>query len=286
MKIHAISTGYVKITENWRVGQGSGLVRLANSLFDRRFTEWLPIYVWIIEHPEGLVVIDTGIPADANAPVWFPPFMPLMRRAAPFEMTPEQEIGPQMDRLGLDPDAVRWVIMTHLHQDHDGGMHHFPNAEFLVSRQEWEAATGFGGRMGGYLNFRWPEWLRPTLIDFEDGPHGPFSGQHIVTESGDLRLVPTPGHSTGHLSAILKEGNRSIFFAGDISYTEQLLLDGQLDGVGFDQERHRATYANVLTYAAKEPIVYLPSHDPESENRLNRRQIVETARSTIKIDAL
>ena len=278
MKIHAISTGYVKITENWRIGKGKGVGRLANALFDRHFTDWLPIYVWVIEHPEGLIVIDTGIPADANAPLYFPPFMPLMRRAAPFKITPEQEIGPQMRQLGLDPEAVRWVIMTHLHQDHDGGMHYFPNAEFLISRQEWDAATGFGGRMGGYLNFRWQEWLRPTLVDFADGPHGPFAGQHIVTEAGDLRLVPTPGHSVGHLSVILKEGNHALFFAGDVSYTEQLLLDRQFDGVGFSPEQHRATYANILAYAADQPIVYLPSHDPECEVRLAGRQLLAVNR--------
>ncbi|MDX1638699.1 MAG: hypothetical protein R3281_12065 [Balneolaceae bacterium] len=76
MIIHAIETGKVKITKNWRTGRGDAAKRLINTLFDSEFTEWLPIYVWVIEHSEGLIVIDTGIPADANKRIWFPPFMP------------------------------------------------------------------------------------------------------------------------------------------------------------------------------------------------------------------
>jgi len=51
MQIHAISTGAVKITQSWRVGRGAGIRRLAHTLFDRQFTDWLPIYCYVIEHP-------------------------------------------------------------------------------------------------------------------------------------------------------------------------------------------------------------------------------------------
>src|SRR5829696_5675892 len=115
MNVHLISTGQVKITQNWREGKGSGVLRLANTLLDRRFTDWLPIYCAVIEHPEGLMVIDTGISGDANAPVYFPPHIRLVQRAAPFQITPEQEIGAQMRARGLNPADVRWVVLTHLH---------------------------------------------------------------------------------------------------------------------------------------------------------------------------
>ena len=167
MNVFAIETGKVKITKNWRVGRGEGVMRMINTIFDSQFTEWLPIYVWIIEHPEGLIMIDTGIPADANKRIWFPPFMPLLQRAATFQMTAEQEVGPQLGLLGIAPEDVRWVVLTHLHQDHDGGLQYFPHAEFIVSKAEWTAATGFKGRMNGYLNQRWPEWFQPTVVNLD-----------------------------------------------------------------------------------------------------------------------
>ncbi len=134
--------GQVQITQNWRKGQGEGIRRLANTLFDQNMTEWLPIYCYVIEHPEGLIVVDTGIVSTANTPVYFPPWMRLVQRAARFRIEPEQEIGPQMAAGGLSPQDVRWVVLTHLHQDHDGGLQYFPQAEFIISRLEWQAARG------------------------------------------------------------------------------------------------------------------------------------------------
>ena len=64
---------------------------------------------------------------------------------------PEQEIGPQLERLGIRPGDVRWVVMTHLHTDHAGGLHHFPDNEILVSRAELEYASGLRGRLRGYV---------------------------------------------------------------------------------------------------------------------------------------
>ena len=274
MNIFAIETGTVKITKNWLVGRGDGIKRLANTLFDSEFTDWLPITVWVIEHPEGLIVIDTGIPADANKRIWFPPFMPLVQRAAKFDMTPEQEVGPQLRRRGLSPDDVRWVVLTHLHQDHDGGLSHFPNAEFIVSQKEWAAATGFSGRMNGYLNQRWPVWFQPRLVDFDEAPIGPFFGRQTLTRAGDVHLVPTPGHSPGHLSVILVEGNQSIFFAGDASYSEDLLITGTVDGIGPDPQTQRQTHRQILAYVEKNPTIYLPSHDPDSKKRLENRAVI------------
>jgi glyoxylase-like metal-dependent hydrolase (beta-lactamase superfamily II) len=271
MKIHPIETGKVKITRSWQVGQGDGIRRLVNTLFDSKFTEWLPIYVWLIEHPEGFILIDTGISANANDRIWFPPFMPLIQRAAKFSITPEQEIDQQLQKLGFSANDVRWVLLTHLHQDHDGGLHHFPQAQFLVSEQEWTAAYGFKGRLNGYLNHRWPSWFRPQLIHFEERPFGPFSSHYSVTEADDVYLVPTPGHSPGHLSVIVREGDRSFFFAGDTSYTEDLLIAGKVDGIGADPRAQQETHQRILAYAGERPTIYLPSHDPHSKARLDGR---------------
>jgi hypothetical protein len=65
MNIHAIQTGTVAITTAWREGVGHGRRRLLHTLLDRDWTEPLPIYAFAIEHPEGVIVVDTG---EAPAP--------------------------------------------------------------------------------------------------------------------------------------------------------------------------------------------------------------------------
>lgn len=274
MHIHAISTGTVRITESWRVGHGSYPARLLRTLADQRLTEALPIWCYIVEHPEGLIVVDTGIPANANDRVWFPPHMPLVQRAAPFQISGEhEEIGPQMRAKGLSPEDVRWVILTHLHQDHEGGLRHFPNAEFVVSRAEWAAAQGLKGRMMGYLNYRWPQAFMPTQVDFAE--HDPFfAGRYTLTQAGDVYLVPTPGHSRGHLSVIIENGDNTLFVAGDASYSQDLLLANALDGVSMNTAAAQATHRRILAYARQTPTVYLPAHEWDAQRRLSNQEIL------------
>lgn len=275
MNIHAISTGRVKITKSWQKGRADDSMRLTHTLFDNHFTDWLPIFCFAIEHPEGLIVVDTGIPVDANKPIWFPPWIRLIQRAAIFdEMTPEEEIGPQLQKRGLSPKDVRWVVMTHLHQDHEGGLHHFPNAEIVIDKSEWNVAIGLAGRLGGYLNQRWPKWLSPTLVDFNDGAYHAFAKSQSLTKRADVRLVPTHGHSAGLMSVIVEEGNHAIFFAGDSSYTQQLMLDQQIDGVAPNVQEMQQTLQRIREFVQATPTVYLPTHDPESGKRLVERKVI------------
>ena len=146
MKIHAIQTGTVAITTKWREGVGRGRLRLVNTLLDREWTEPLPIYAFAIEHPEGVIVFDTGESARASQPGYFPGWHPGVRAFREW-VEPEQEIGPQLERLGIRPGDVRWLVMTHLHTDHAGGLHHIPATETLVTRTELEFASGLGGRL-------------------------------------------------------------------------------------------------------------------------------------------
>jgi N-acyl homoserine lactone hydrolase len=266
--IHALTTGYVSITENWVNGKGNGIVRLINTVTDARFTDWLPIWCFAIEHPQGIIVIDTGIPANANQPRYFPPHMPLIQRAARFKITREEEIDYQLRGVGINPVDVRYVILTHLHQDHDGGLHHFPNAEFFVSRTEWQAALGFKGRMGGYLNQRWHAGFKPTLVDFTDPAFGAFPCSKQILD--DVTLVPTPGHSAGHLSVIHQHAGQHFIFVGDVTYTEKNLHNLQLDGVSGDLLAAEQSMRNVLDYMQAYPSVLLPSHDPDSPQRLEQ----------------
>jgi len=271
MKIHPISTGAVQITRSWVDAKDDGL-RMVRTLSDSRFTEPLPVWCFVIEHPEGLILVDTGSTANAG-PVLFPPWMPLLARAARIRLTPDEEIGPLMRARGLDPQDVRRVVMTHLHQDHDGGMRHFPKAEFVISRAEWLAASGTAGRMGGYMNFRWPGWLAPRLVDFETEPFGPFPASVPVTKAGDVRLVPTPGHSRGHCSVIIEEGDEAIMLAGDASYTQAMLLADGIDGVG-DPAGERLAHRRIREFAAACPTVYCPTHEWDSERRLAAREAI------------
>ncbi len=161
--VHAIRTGSVRVRANQVRGKGRGALRQLSTFAGRAWSEWMPIHAWVIEHPEGLIVVDTGETARVMAPGYFPRWHPYYRRGVEFRVRPAEEIGPQLRDRWLDPRDVRTVVLTHLHTDHAGGLHHFPDSEVLVHRDALAAASGMMGRLRGYLPNRWPYWLEPTL---------------------------------------------------------------------------------------------------------------------------
>lgn len=266
--IHALQTGTVRVRQNQVRGKGSGLRRLASTALGRDWSPWLPIYSWLIEHPEGLMLVDTGDTSRTSEPGYFPSWHPYYRRGAEFQIQPEQEIGPQLEKRGFSPRDVSRVILTHLHTDHAGGLHHFPTSEIVIARTEFERASGLQGRLRGYLPHRMPEWLDPTLIDLREQPLGPFPASLPLTADGAVTIVPTPGHTPHHISVNVETESRQFFLAGDTSYNEQLLLEGIVDGVAPDERAARETQSRIREFARAKPTVYLPSHDPKAAARL------------------
>ncbi len=280
IRIHAIQTGTIGIKKDQIEGRGQGGQRLLNILTDKNWAEPVPIYAWVIEHPEGIIVVDTGETARTADKSYFPRWHPFFKLAARPYVCPDDEIGPQLRRLGIAPRDVRWVVLTHMHTDHAGGLAHFPASEILVTRGEYQATRGIAGRINGYLPQHWPTWFQPRLIDFAQQPVGPFTASLPLTSSEDVMLLSTPGHTAHHMSVLVRDGNLSYILAGDTSYTERLMLKQVSDGVSPDPAVTVRTLGQIRAYAQSNPTVYLPSHDPDGASRLANRTIVALSEPT------
>ncbi|MCO6477416.1 MAG: N-acyl homoserine lactonase family protein [Phaeodactylibacter sp.] len=280
MKIHRIETGKVRIRRN-QVTKADGITpKMLKVLFDKNWSDWLPIYAWAIEHPEGVIVVDTGETHKTGNKGYFPRWHPYYLLAAEFDVRPEDEIGPQLRKIGIDPDRdVRKVVLTHLHTDHAGGLRHFPNSEIIIEKNEFEAASGFTGVLAGYLPHRWPGWLKPNLITLPDAPYHGFPQSLPLTSDGKVMIVGTPGHVAHHISVIVEMEGVYYFLAGDTSYTEENLLKLQPDGVGNSQST--GTLKTILSFAEANPTVYLPSHDPRAPARMENKAVVPVYREAI-----
>jgi N-acyl homoserine lactone hydrolase len=271
MKIHAIQTGWVQIKKNQVAGKGTGGMRLANVLFGREWIEPVPIYAWVIEHNEGVIVVDTGDTSRTSEPGYFPRWQPYYSLAVRFDIKPAEEIGPQLKQMGIGQKDVKKVILTHMHTDHAGGLHHFPESQILVNMVEYKSTLGFAGKANGYLPHRVPTWFSPQAIVFDEKGYGPFQKVWNVTHKGDVKVVTTLGHTPAHISVIVTDEDVSYFLAGDASYSEENLLKKIADGVSPNPSTAVNSMQNILTFAKGQPTVYLPTHDPDSGMRLKNK---------------
>lgn len=208
----------------------------------------MPVNVFLVRHPEGLCLFDAGQTAAAASAGHFPRWYPFFRLAR-FELGPADEAGAQLERLGLGGEPLRWVVLSHLHTDHVGGLATLPAREVLVSRTEWRRAVGFAGRLRGYLPQHWPAGTVPRLVDFTGDPVGPFPASHDLTGDGTLRLVPTPGHTPGHMSLLVSSARGKLLLAGDLCESAAELPE---------------VAPALAEHCRREGIAVLATHDPQA----------------------
>lgn len=276
MHIHPVRTGTVRlkrryVTARWRRQP----LRFLDVLADRQWTDPLPVYAWVVEHPEGPIVVDTGATVacyDEGRRGRLERH--IARHTQWFDVAPEEEIGPQLRAVGIDPNDVRWVVQTHLAPDHADGVAYFRNAEVVVSKREWESADS--------LDRTWPSWVRRRLVDY-DGSFGPFPASHVLTEG--IVLVATPGPTVGHQSVICHNDECTALIAGDATFTQAQLLTGDVGGGVADYEAAETTLDHIQAFARETPTVYLPSHDPDAPHRLRRRETIPLARVESSLEA-
>jgi N-acyl homoserine lactone hydrolase len=142
-------------------------------------------------------------------------------------------------------------------------------------------AKGFAGRLRGYLPNRWPRWFAPRLIVFEPKALGPFDQSHLVTSDGSVVIVPTPGHTPGHVSVVVVDDDVNYFLAGETTYTQQSLVEEQVDGVSPSEAVSLRTMQRIVRYARSQPMIYLPAHDPGAEDRLTNGITVPVSEDVI-----
>jgi len=272
IKIHHIQTGYVAVKSTHREYGGHDGRGISAIAIDRNWTEWLPISVWVIEHPEGVIVIDTGESCKAtdltndyfNCDVGNNLFYRSFLR---FSVNREEEIDMQLRSIGIAPHDVRWVIQTHLHSDHMDGLPYFTKSEVLVSGIDYPNGLGVP-----YCHFS--SDFDPTLVSFSEHDVTGFNKAYTVTQAEDVLIVPTPGHTLGHQSVIFRDGDVSYFFAGDSSFSIPQIQHNIMQGIATSAPKSRQSYADIRAYCQTNPTVYLPSHDHESRTRLQNNTTV------------
>jgi glyoxylase-like metal-dependent hydrolase (beta-lactamase superfamily II) len=258
MKIHALQTGQVRLKQSFLFPKPGMRRQLDLFMPGPWVADPLPIHCWAVEHEGRLLLIDTGETAEAkNGPF------------ARMEVTREEELPGALAAAGLHVDDVSEVVLTHAHGDHIDGLVHV-RARVLASEVELDyVAAPFSRVMRRVLRQPLPPGFAPEGFSLKDGPFGEFEQSRRLSEDGRIVAVPTPGHTPGHVSVIcVDDDGRHVMLAGDATDTLEQLHSLRADAVGPDPKVHVQTLKAILAHCARFPTVYLPSHDPQSAERL------------------
>ncbi|MCA4756037.1 N-acyl homoserine lactonase family protein [Mycolicibacterium fortuitum] len=271
-RIHQIQTGAVRVHP--QQVEGSKINRSFWILTSQKWTEWLPINTYLIEHSNGLVLFDTGEHPSVNEPDFYPWWAPQYRKMCQFDIHESESVVEGIRRLGYSPHDVRYVILSHLHSDHVGGISRLSKSEFVISEREWADGHRLGATfMHGYQKHRFhiPDYKYRIIHHVRMNQAGEFEKGYDLFGDGSLVIVPTPGHTFGHQS-LLVNGKLPVCLAGDAIYTQTQFEREIPDGVADDKKAAVTTMARLREWSERnDDAPILSTHDPEAGVLLSKR---------------
>lgn len=245
LKLYVVSAGYLLCDKSWVTVKRADIgVRTA-----------LPVPMYIVDHPKGLFIFDTGISPDiVNDPMSYwgklvIDFYPTMRR--------DEAIDEQLKKLGFDPANVKLIAYSHVHPDHAGGMELFPKATHLVQAKDYEYIKRV---KEGYLRlFMMPEDFDKMDASFQIKT---LTGDLDVFGDGTVILYSTPGHTPGSQSCLVKLSKSGAkLIIGDAAYDRTNIDTGVLPYSFFSQDQGWESIQRIKKIAADEKAEIWIAHD-------------------------
>ncbi|MEV0702206.1 N-acyl homoserine lactonase family protein [Saccharopolyspora sp. NPDC050389] len=220
----------------------------------------IPVPCYLIEHPRGLILFDTGIApeaADGAERVYGP-----LADTVGLVYSPEQRLDRQIEALGYRTEDVTHVIVSHSHFDHSGGVRLFPNAELLI----------------GEGDVPYAHWPYPAAAPFfrpdDFAPTRDWKWHHLSADldlfgDGSIVIHRMPGHTPGNSSALVRLPHQNFLLTGDTVHLRQALTEDLPMPSDYNtQDAVRSIRRLKQLAAAHEATVWI-SHDPDDWSKLD-----------------
>jgi N-acyl homoserine lactone hydrolase len=180
-------------------------------------------------------------------------------------MSEQQFVTNQLKNiLGITPEAIDFLVLSHLHLDHAGGVGIFPNATYITHKKEYEwAFSSDCTQKSAYIMkdiTKKANWLK---IDND------FSEPYDLFNDDVIKMYLTPGHTPGHLSLFIRLQDKSFLLTADSCYTEENLNDNVPPGLVWNEEASLKTLGLIKEFQSKNTEIIV-GHDPEAWKKFKK----------------
>ena len=223
----------------------------------------VPVPFFLIQHKGKNILFDTGNAKEVskNPEIHWGQivntYYPIMQE--------KQFVVNQLKELKIEPEDVDYVILSHLHLDHAGGVGCFNNATYITHKKEMEwAFDPECVQKSAYImqditkNAKW--------LQLENG----FEEAYDLFDDGVIKIYPTPGHTPGHLSVLITLQNSKFFLTSDSCYTEENLNDNIPPGLVWDEEASIKTVDFIRKLQTEQNVEIVTGHDPNAWKRFKK----------------
>lgn len=225
----------------------------------------LPVSCYLIRHPSGNILLDTGWDSRyvSERPRRF--FGLLDRVSAPI-LPSGESVDCHLAKLGLRPADIDCVFLSHMDFDHTSGLRLLKGASrVMASEEELADAEKYRFR---YVRADW-RFAGVEPFAFESTGLGPVGRSYDVFRDGSVVLVHTPGHTHGLCSAVIRSGERYIVLAGDTVYTQRSIREKRLPGFTVDRRLAEQSLAWICRCAADgNCLLVAANHDPAVDEQV------------------
>lgn len=259
IKVHILHTGTVSVDIGVPLRQKNPLAK-TGWFRNKKHRVWLPVSVYLIEHPKGLILFDTGWGKEVrNVHIKRKHFLPVS-----YGNLPEgQSVDEQLTALGYTPADLDYVFFSHLDTDHSGGLQLVKNAKnIMISKDEWQAAQ----KSRYFYRYHKKNWesVAVKTFDYEENGDKPLGKSYDIFGDGSVKLVSTAGHSFGLNTMIIKNNGKCVALVGDTGYMEKSWQEMILPGLMVDKDKAKKSLAWVAELSKDENCLgVFATHDPK-----------------------
>ncbi len=262
LRIHAIQAGGQRLDGGAMFGVVPKVLWQRKIEADERNRIQMGMRCLLVEHPDGLVLIDTGA-GNKEDQKFIDIYGMELKADVPEQRQDETALETGIRAAGFEPEDVKVVINTHLHFDHAGGntrrdaagaiVPTFTNATYVVQAGEYAWATHTNERTAA-------SYFPPNFSPLQ------ASGQLQLID-GDVEIVRgitarvTPGHVPFHQSLVLESGGQRACFLGDVMPTMNHVPLAWIMGYDVEPLRTLESKRALLREAAADDWLLIFEHD-------------------------